>query len=280
MIEAGSTRDGRSAVYAPARTTRAGWAGLLGLGFVTNFFDTLGVGSFATTTAAFKIGRIIDDEDIPGTLNVGHSLPTMLEAVLYITVIRVELPTLVSMIAAGALGSWFGAGWVIRWSRLTIQRALAVALLITAAIMTLRQLHFFPPGGDALGLTGIALVAAIVANAFIGSLASLGIGNYAPCMAVVSLLGMNPTAAFPIMMGSAALILPAAALRFLSSRKFDRNTAIGLAVGGIPGVLIAAFIVKSLPLDAVRWLVVGVLSYTSILMWRSALTEARAKEAA
>ena len=181
------------------------------------------------------------------------------------------------MIAAGAFGAFFGARWVSGWSRLTIQRGLAIALLITAAIMMLRQLQFFPPGGDALGLTGVALITAIVANAVIGSLASLGIGNYAPCMAVVSLLGMSPTAAFPIMMGSAALILPAAASGFLASKRFDKRTAIALAVGGVPGVLVAAFIVKSLPLDAVRWLVVVVLTYTSFMMFRSAKAESLAQ---
>ena len=256
------------------------WAGLLGLGFFANFLDTLGVGSFATTTAAFKLGKLVDDRDIPGTLNVGHSIPTIVEALIYITVIKVELPTLVSMIAAGAFGAFFGARWVSGWSRLTIQRGLAIALLITAAIMMLRQLQFFPPGGDALGLTGVALGAAILANAVIGSLASLGIGNYAPCMAVVSLLGMSPTAAFPIMMGSAALILPAAASGFLASKRFDRRTAIALAIGGVPGVLVAALIVKSLPLDAVRWLVVVVLTYTSFMMFRSAKAESLARRTA
>ena len=256
------------------------WAGLLGLGFFANFLDTLGVGSFATTTAAFKLGKLVDDRDIPGTLNVGHSIPTIVEALIYITVIKVELPTLVSMIAAGAFGAFFGARWVSGWSRLTIQRGLAIALLITAAIMMLRQLQFFPPGGDALGLTGVALIAAILANAIIGSLASLGIGNYAPCMAVVSLLGMSPTSAFPIMMGSAALILPAAASGFLASKRFDRRTAIALAIGGVPGVLVAAFIVKSLPLDAVRWLVVVVLTYTSFMMFRSAKAESLAQRPA
>ena len=269
--------SGDTAVPPPSS---ARWAGLLGLGFVTNFLDTLGVGSFATTTAAFKLGNLVDDRDIPGTLNVGHSIPTIVEALIYITVIKVELPTLVSMIAAGAFGAFFGARWVSGWSRLTIQRGLAIALLITAAIMMLRQLQFFPPGGDALGLTGVALITAIVANAVIGSLASLGIGNYAPCMAVVSLLGMSPTAAFPIMMGSAALILPAAASGFLASRRFDRRTAIALAIGGVPGVLVAAFIVKSLPLDAVRWLVVVVLTYTSFMMFRSAKAESSAQRSA
>ena len=249
------------------------FAGLLGLGFVIDFLDTLGVGSFATTTTALRLGKLVEDEDIPGTLNVGHSLPTILEAVLYITVVRVEVLTLVAMIGASALGAWFGAGIVVGWPRRTIQRALSAALLATAAFIFLRQVGVFPAGGDALALTGAALLVGIAVNALIGALTSLGIGNYAPCMALVSLLGMNPTAAFPIMMGSAALTLPLAAARFIPAKRFHRRTALGLTLGGIPGVLVAAFLVTSLRLDAVQWLVIGVLLYTSALMWRSARQE-------
>ena len=256
-----------------AAARRPPFAGLLGLGFVTDFLDTLGVGSFATTSTALKLGKLVDDEDIPGTLNVGHSIPTMLEAILYITVSEVELVTLVAMIGASAVGAWFGAGLVAHWPRRTIQRALAVGLLATATFIFLREVRVFPSGGDALALTGVALLVGVAVNALIGSLTSLGIGNYAPCMALVSLLGMNPVAAFPIMMGSAALTLPLAAARFIPARRFDRRVALGLTIGGIPGVLVAAFLVTSLPLVAVRWLVVGVLIYTSALMWRSALQE-------
>jgi uncharacterized membrane protein YfcA len=249
---------------------RLPFAGLLGLGFVTDFLDTLGVGSFATTSTALKLGKLVDDEDIPGTLNVWHSLPTILEAVLYITVIQVEIVTLIAMIGASAIGAWFGAGLVARWPRRTIQLALAVGLLATAVFIFLREVNVFPAGGDALALSGIALLIGVLVNTLIGSLTTLGIGNYAPCMALVSLLGMNPIAAFPIMMGSAALTLPLAAARFIPARRFDRRTALGLTIGGIPGVLVAAFIVVSLPLGAVRWLVIGVLLYTATLMWRSA----------
>ncbi len=256
-----------------AASRRPPFAGLLGLGFVTDFLDTLGVGSFATTSTALKLGKLVEDEDIPGTLNVGHSIPTMLEAILYITVIEVELVTLVAMIGASALGAWFGAGIVAGWPRRTIQRALAAGLLATATFILLREVRVFPAGGDALALTGVALIIGVLVNMLIGSLTSLGIGNYAPCMALVSLLGMNPIAAFPIMMGSAALTLPLAAARFIPARRFDRRVALGLTIGGIPGVLVAAFLVTSLPLVAVRWLVVGVLIYTSALMWRSALQE-------
>ena len=260
---AGTTPSGR-----PPR-----WPLLFTLGFGIDFLDTLGVGSFATTTTSLKLGKLVADEDIPGTLNVGHSLPTILEAILYITVIQVETITLVSMISAGAVGAWFGAGIVSQLPRKKIQIGMAIALLVTALFITLRQLHLFPPGGDALGLNGGAFIAGVATNLILGALATLGIGNYAPSMAVVSILGMNPTTAFPIMMGSAALILPVAAIRFIKSGRYDRPTALGLTLGGIPGVLVAAFIVKSLPLDAVRWLVVAVLLYTSVMMWLSAKAE-------
>jgi len=266
-----------SAATPPARTPS--WPALLGLGFFTDFLDTLGVGSFATTTAALKLGRMVEDEDLPGTLNVGHALPTLLEAALYIAVIEVQAATLLSMITAGILGAWFGARLVSRWPRRRIQVAMSVALLLTATFITLRQLKVFPPGGEALGLTGVSLLAALLANAFISSLTALGIGNYAPCLALVSLLGMNPKAAFPIMMGSAALILPVAALQFHASRRYHRRIALGLTLGGIPGVLVAAFLVKELPLDAVRWMVVGVLVLTSAMMLRSARAAAASGEA-
>jgi uncharacterized membrane protein YfcA len=255
------------------------FGGLLGLGFVTDFLDTLGVGSFATTSTVLKLGSVVEDDEIPGTLNVGHALPTFLEGVLFITVIQVESLTLIAMIGASVIGAWFGAGIVSGLPKRKIQLGLAVALFVTALFILLRQIEVFPPGGDALGLTGIVLVVAVVVNGWIGAFTTLGIGNYAPCMALVSLLGMNPVAAFPIMMGSAALILPVASIRFIKSRRFNRRTALALTIGGIPGVLIAAFIVKSLPLDAVRWLVVGVLLYTSFMMWRSAQAEVSERSA-
>ncbi len=243
----------------------------LAIGFVTNFFDTLGIGSFATTTAAFKARRLVADEQIPGTLNVGHTIPTWAEAAIYITVVRVELVTLCALIAASVVGAWLGAGIVARWPRRTVQRGMAAALMLTAVFIALRQLHLFPPGGDALALHGLPLLIGILGNCAFGALMTLGVGLYAPCMGMVSLLGMNPTAAFPIMMGSCAFLMPVASWRFMRAGAYSRRAALGLAIGGVPGVLIAAYLVKSLPLDAVRWLVVGVITYTAVTMFRSSL---------
>ena len=240
---------------------------LLALGFVTNFFDTLGIGSFAPTTAAFKARKSVPDELIPGTLNVGHSLPTVLEAAIFVTAIKVEPTTLGLLVAAAVVGGWIGAGIVTGWDRRKIQRGMALALLVTAGFIVLRMVRFFPRGGDSLGLEGAPLAVAVIGNFVFGALVTLGIGLYAPCMAMVSLLGMNPTAAFPIMMGSAACVMPMASVRFLRAGKFDRRAALGLTIGGVPGVLLAAFVVKSLPLEAVRVLVVVVISYTAARLW-------------
>ncbi len=244
---------------------------LLAIGSLANFFDTLGIGSFATTTAALRLGRFVDDENIPGTLNVGHAIPTILEAVIFIIALGglIDIPTITSMVIAGGIGAWFGAGIVSRWPRRTIQRAMAIALVVTASFMTLRMLASLSLSEGTIGLSGMALGIGVVASLVIGSLTGLGIGNYAPTMAVTYLLGMNQKAVFPIMATAAAIILPTAAIRFYRSGRFDRRAAMAFAIGGVPGVLVAVYIVKELPLDVVRWVVVGVLLYTSVTLWLS-----------
>lgn len=245
--------------------------GLLGLGFITDFFDALGVGSFATTTTALRLGRMVDDEDIPGTLNVGHAIPSFLEAVLYLLTIKVDPLTLFTMVPASGLGAWFGTSWVIHWPRKAIQRGMSVALLLTAMLISLRQMDVFKSDEAATGLFGVPLLTAVAASFVIGSLTSLGIGNYAPTMATLYLLGMNPKAFFPVMAASAALILPTAAIRFWRSGRFDQRTSLALTLGGIPGVLIAVYKVKEMPVYWLLWIVVGVLIYTSVSLFLASL---------
>src|ERR671913_35512 len=189
-----------------------------GVGAITNFLDTLGIGSFATTTAMFRAFKIVPDRIIPGTLNAGHTLPTVVQAFFYIANIPVDVVTLISMIAAAVAGAWLGAGIVARWSKRKVQIGMGGALLAAAIFFTMRNLGLFPAGADAIGVSGVKLVIAVAGNFLLGALMSLGIGLYAPCMILVSLLGMNPIAAFPIMMGSCAVLMPVAALRFIRER--------------------------------------------------------------
>ena len=246
------------------------------IGFITNFFDTLGIGSFATTTSMYRLWNIVRDEKIPGTLNVGHTPPTVVQALIYITIVQVDFTTLVLLIGAAVAGSWFGAGVVSGFSRQRIQIGMGLALLGAAALFAMTALALFPGGGEALALTGPKLALGAAINFMLGALMTLGIGLYAPCMIMVSLLGMNPTAAFPIMMGSCAFLMPTASVQFIRKDRYDLRAALGLAIGGIPAVLLAAYIVKSLPLNYVRWLVVVVVVYTATGLLRAAAAEASA----
>jgi len=245
----------------------------LACGFVANFFDTLGIGSFATTTSAYKLRRWVADENIPGTLNVGHALPTVVQALIFVLTVTVGPVTLIAMILASVLGAWLGAGVVARLNRRAIQIGMGAALLVAAALFTGANLDLLPGGGTETSLTGTRLYVGVAVNFLLGALMTLGIGLYAPCFILVSLLGLNPQAAFPIMMGSCAFLMPPAGARFIALRRYDMRAALGLALGGIPAVLIAAFIVKSLPLVWLRWLVVAVVVYTAIAMLHSAFVE-------
>jgi uncharacterized membrane protein YfcA len=247
----------------------------LGIGALTDFFDMLGVGSFAPTTSLYKLGGVVADENIPGTLNVGHMLPTFAEAVISILVIAVEVEakTLTLLIAAAVVGAWLGAGVVVRWSRPRIQLGMGVLLLGAVGIMVARLTGLVPAGGDALGLSGARLAIGIAVNFVLGAFMTLGIGLFAPCMILVALLGMKETTAFPIMMGSCAFLMPAASVRFVRSRRYDLPAALGLTIAGVPAVLVAAFLVRSLPLVTVKWLVVVVVVYTAVAMLRSAVRD-------
>jgi uncharacterized membrane protein YfcA len=245
----------------------------LATGFVVNFFDTFGIGSFATTTAVFKRWKMVRDEQIPGTLNIGHTLPTIAQAFIYTKLVPVEASTLISLIIAAVVGAWLGAGVVSKWPRQRIQMGMGLALLGAAAFMAAKATGFLPAGSDALGLSGTKLILGIVGNFALGALMTIGIGLYGPCMILVGLLGMNATTAFPIMMGSCAFLMPTASAKFIKERKFDAKAVIAMAIGGVPAVLIAALIVKSMSIAVVQWLVVVVVLYTAVTMLRSALSE-------
>jgi uncharacterized membrane protein YfcA len=248
------------------------WPRLLGTGFITNMFDTLGIGSFAQQTAIFKFFKMVDDRIIPGTMNVGNTIPTVVQAFIFMTVVDVKPLTLAAMSIAAPTGSVLGAGVVAKMPRRKIQLGMGCGLLVIALIIFAGLVNLFPSGGEAIGLTGWKLVVAIVASFVFGALQTIGVGFYAPCMATVYTLGMHPRTAFPIMMTATAMLMAAGSARFVKEKAYDRKAAIALTFAGIFGVLVAAFIVKSLPLTALKWVVMGVVLYTSVWMFVSAAT--------
>ncbi len=236
-------------------------------GFTTNFFDTLGIGSFAPTVAFNKFLKMgVRDKDLPGLLNVGDALPVMLEAVIFTTVIEVEPITLFTMLGASAVGSYFGAGIISKLDERIIQKMMGVALFVTGILMTLGALDLIQGGGVEIGLTGWKLLLGIVGNFILGVLMTAGIGLYAPCMALVYFLGLSPAVAFPIMMGSCASLMPVCSVKFIKEGAYQKKASLLLGLSGAIGVFIAAYIVKSLSLEWLTWLVIVVIFYTSITM--------------
>lgn len=241
------------------------------IGFTTNFLDTLGIGSFATTTTIFRLFRLVPDELIPGTMIVGHALPVVAQALFFVSAVSVDPVQLTVLVAVCVTGGWFGAGIVSSLSRRGVQLGMGCALLVAATFMLVGMSGRFPVGGSALSLTPGAFALAAAVNLMLGALITLGVGNYAPSLVMFSLLGMDPRAAFPIMMGSGAFVATIAGVRFVRRERFRGAAALGLALGGIPGVIVAAWLVQSLPLDALRWLVLIVVVYTSVTLLRAGL---------
>ena len=253
----------------------------IAIGVVTDFLDTLGIGSFAPTTALFKFRGKPADELIPGTLNVGHNASAFLETVLFVTTVSVDPVLLGCMVASATAGAWLGAGLVSRLPRRTIQLFMGVALLIAAFFFVLKNLGALDvAGGTAFDLAGWRFVLAVGVSFVLGALMCIGIGNYAPLMIMLALLGMHPLAAFPIMMTSDGILQPVASLAFFRSGRFAHGPSLGLIIGGVVGVLIAFYIVKQLPLTAMRWLVIVVVSYAAVSMLRSARAASTAAPAA
>ena len=241
------------------------------IGFVVNFFDVLGIGAFAPQTALLKFTKQTQDRILPGTLNVSNTIPVLIQALIFIQIVEVEPITLISMLLSAAAGAILGAGIVAKLSVRKIQLTMGFALLVTAFFMLSGQMHWIQNGGEAIGLTGGKLALAIGANFILGAFMTVGIGLYAPCMALVYALGMSPLVAFPIMMGSCAFLMPPASAKFIKEGAYNRKASVSMAIPGIIAVLIAAFLVKSLPLNTLRWVVIVVIIYTSLVMFKSAL---------
>jgi uncharacterized membrane protein YfcA len=240
------------------------------IGAVTDFFDALGIGSFATTTSSYRLLRLVPDELIPGTLNVGHGPAAIAEALIFVAAVTVDPLLLAAMTGAAAVGGWLGAGIVCRLPRAAIQWAMGAALLVAGALFCAVNLDLLPGGGAAMALYGWRFAVAVGVNCVLGGLMAAGIGIFGPCMITLALLGMNPIAAFPIMMASGAFQQAVASERYFSSGRYAFGPAVGLATGGVLGVLVAAFVVRTLSVVVLRWLVAGVVLYTALALLRAA----------
>ena len=247
------------------------------LGAITNFLDTLGIGSFAPTMAWFKFRGLVADRLIPSTMIAGHTLPSVVLSLIFLVLLGVSVdPVLLAgCIVAAAAGAVIGAPLAVRARVWVVQAVVGIALVIAGALYAATNLDLMPGGGVAAGLSAPLTAMAIAGSAVFGALLNFGIGNYAPTLLMLSLMGMDPRLSFPIMAGGSALAGASVSLRYLAQGELDLGIAGGIALGGIPAVLVAAFIVKSMSLAWLRWLVVVVVAYAALVMFRAAARGAR-----
>jgi uncharacterized membrane protein YfcA len=254
----------RSAIAKRATPNREAMA----LGSVVAFFDTLGIGSFAPTTAWFKFRKMVPDRLIPPTMLVGLTPPVMVESIIFLVKlgVKVDAVLLFGSAVAVLLGGLLGAPLVVRARVWIVQLTVAVGLLLAAIAYAMTNLNLMPGGGTAAGLPPMLTIVAIVASFGFGILLNFGVGNYAPTLVFLSLTGMDPRLCFPVMAGGAALMGAGAGARHIQIGQIDLKVVLGLAIGGIPGVLLAAYIVVTMPLVMLRWLVIVVVLYAAAVM--------------
>lgn len=245
------------------------------IGLVTDFFDTLGIGNFAPTTAWFKFRKLLPDSHIPATLNVGHALPVIAQSAIFLVILGVEVDTtlLIGCVVAAVIGAALGANLVVRAPVRSVQLIVGVALIIAAGLFAASNLGLMPAGGTASGLPTPLLALAIVVHFVLGILMAFGIGLYAPSLILLSLLGLDPRLAFPIMTSCCAFLMPVTALKFTASERISLPIVIGIMIGGVPAVLLAAYVVKELPMVWLRWGVVVVVLYAAALLLRAAMSK-------
>jgi len=245
----------------------------IGLGAVVSFFDTLGIGCFAPTTAWFKFRGLVPDRLIPPTMIVGLTPTAMAESVIFLSLLGVLVDPILLFGCASAtfIGGLVGAPLVAKARVWIVQLSVAIGLVLAATAYAMTNLHLFPGGGTSSSLPAGLTLAAIAASFGFGILANFGIGNYAPSLVMLSLMGMDPRLCFPIMAAGGALMGAGTSIRHIKIAEVDLRIVVGLVLGGIPAVLAAAFIVKEMPLEMLRWLVFLVVVYTAAIMFRAAL---------
>ena len=250
------------------------------VGAVTGFFDTLGIGSFAPTMAWLKFRKLVPDKIMPPTMLVAQTPTALTEGIIFLLLLGVLVDPLLLIGCSLSLlvGALLGVTLVNKARVWVIQLIVAIALIIAAFFYALTNLDLMPSPGVSTSLAPTLTIIAIAAHFMFGVLLNFGVGNYAPTLAMFSLMGLDPRYAFPIMAGGAGLTGAVAATRHIMVTKIDLKIAVGVALGGIPAVLVAAFLVKEMPLIWLRWLVIVVVLYAAAVMLKSAWDGRRDRE--
>jgi len=253
--------------WAEVRQDAGPWPLQLLSSFGLYFLSAFGISDFALSTVLYTKTRWAASRKLPGTLNTQGLVAVTIMALAYLSSVQIALSTLLPYIFLQALGSWVGPRVSVRLRVSTLKLAMAVSLLLAGALMLASRLGWLRMGGAAMGLVGWKLPLLLAASFGLGFLKTLGVGSYPLTMALVFLLGLNPLAAYPLMMGGSALSLPVAATQFIKLDAYSRRLAFCSCTAGALGALLAVFVVKSLDVTLLQWVMLAVMFLASAEMF-------------
>ena len=234
--------------------------------FMLYFLSTFGVSDYALSTAFYRATKWVDDKKLPGTLNTQCVLPVAVMALAYINSIEVDILTLVLCIVSQTLGSYILPRFVVKFPIKIIRRVIGFGLLGATVLILLGKMNLLPIGGELTGLTGIKLWVTVVLFAVFGAMNTIGIGSYPVTMLTVYAMGLNPVIAFPIMMGACTFSVPVGSMEYVRLGQYARKITFISSFVGILGVLLAVFVVKSMNISMLQWLVAAILVYSGVTM--------------
>lgn len=234
--------------------------------FIIFLLSTFGISDFAVSSSLYPKAKWVSAKKLPGTLNAQCVIPVAVMALCYISTINVGLATLITAIVCQVIGAYVSPRFIVKLPANTIKKFVSVGLFIAAVLILANKFHVYPSGGTATSLTGLQLVLFGVLCMVYGALNNIGIGSYALTMATVYAMGLNPGVTFPIMMGACTFSVPVGSMQFIKLDSYSRKLTLFCATFGVVGVLIAAFVVKSMNTDALQWVVAAVIIYSAVSM--------------
>ncbi|MFB0918321.1 MAG: sulfite exporter TauE/SafE family protein [Clostridiaceae bacterium] len=234
--------------------------------FVIFLLSTFGISDFAIGAALYPKAKWVEAKKLPGTLNTACVIPVAAMALAYISSIEVGLATLIVPIVAQVIGAYASPRFVVKLPVKTIKIFVSIGLIVAATLIFMGKMNIMPAGGAATSLDGGKLILLGILSLIYGALNNIGIGSYALTMATVYALGMSPSVAFPIMMGACTFSVPVGSMQFIKLDSYSRKITLFSATAGVIGVLVAAFVVKSLDVNVLQWVVLVVIIYSAISM--------------
>lgn len=235
--------------------------------FFLFLLSALGISDYAISEAVYPKTHWVPTKKLPGTLSVQCTIPAAIMALAFVKSVKLDILTLIIPIICQALGSYIFPRFAVRLPVKTIKRIMAIGLLLAGFFIVAGKVGWVPAGGAATGLHGWKLLVLALLTFLAGCLNTIGIGSYSIVMVTVYMLGMNPIASYPIMMGASGFSVPLGSSQFVKMGAYSRKISLFTSIFGSLGVLVAVFFVKNLNISVLQWIVVVVVVYSAVTMW-------------